>query len=789
MRLDAYVAKRDFRRTPEPRGDARPRRGKPPIFVVQRHHARREHYDFRLEVDGRLRSWAVPKQPSLQPGDKRLAVQVEDHPLAYADFAGEIPKGQYGAGQVEIYDRGHWRTAQDPASALAAGKLDFELFGDKLHGRWTLVRTRAQARQPQWLLIKRSDAEDASSPTPTSTAPRPPASNWRDAALALPRARSGALPIDFAAQQAALHAEPPAGPDWLHELKWDGYRLLASIDAGQVLLRTRNGLDWTARLPAIAQALHALPVQDARLDGELVVLNEAGLSDFSALQARLATDDGAALRYVLFDLLQLDGVVLVDSPLWARKQLLQALLDGANAGLHYSSHIDGQGAEVYQASIARGAEGIVSKRREAPYRPGRNADWRKIKHAQSDDFLVVGFTRPRGRREGLGALLLAEAAAGALRYVGRVGTGFDTDSLTDLARDLHPRRTRQPPVTLPRDAKLTLRDVTWIRPEQTVEVAFRGRTADGLLRQASFLRLREDKPMPAPVKLSSPDKLLYPDDGISKQQVFEYYRGVADRLLPEVIMRPLSLLRCPDGIDQAQFFQKHHRGELGRAVHAVQIMEKSGQRKPYVYIEDLDGLLELVQHNVLEFHPWGARIDDPEHPDRITFDLDPDPALPWREVRAAARELRNLLAEVGLQSFVRLSGGKGAHLVVPIERGPDWTEVKAFCEAFAKTLARQQPQRYIAKASRAERHGRIFIDWLRNGRGATSVCSWSLRARPGAPVAIPLRWDEFGRSRSARDFDLAKAQRRLRRLGSGPWPALDSIDQTLPTAESLRHGH
>lgn len=821
MSLRDYVRKRRFDDTPEPNDESlapwRKRSGaRRPIFVVQLHHASVRHYDFRLEVDGVLKSWAVPKGPSLRPGEKRLAVEVEDHPLAYAEFEGDIPKGNYGAGHVDVFDRGEWTTLEDPLAALAAGKLDFELFGNKLRGGWKLVRSGRDARRPQWLLFKRNDKEardataddliDSAAAKPKATKPaaarktraaatttRAPSSRRRPAkaiaakAAALAGARSRPLAADFRPQLATLRTATPRGDDWLHEVKWDGYRLLASSDDGGVRLRSRNGLDWSEKFPEIARAIAALPGDGLRLDGELVALDSEGRSDFSALQRDLERGNTSALRYLLFDLPGVAGWDLSQVPLVERKGLLEELLAGHDGGvLALSRHIVGHGEKVFAASMKQGVEGIVSKRLDAPYVAERTPTWIKSKHESSDEFVVVGYTQPKGSRSAFGSLLMATREQGKLRYVGRVGSGYDDATLKSMHARLLTMERKLPTVALPAHVPFSPRSVHWVEPQLVVEVAFRGWGKEGLLRQAAFKRLRIDKSnhdveSAAPVtdRISSPDRVVYRSAGITKGRVAEYYRTIAPWILPELARRPLSLLRCPDGADATCFFQKHHAGALGKHVLAVALRQKSGV-EDYLYVDDVEGLLDLVQMNTLEFHPWGSRVDAPEQPDRLVLDLDPDPGIGWPAIVAAARDVRARLEETGLESFVRLSGGKGLHVVAPIARGPDWSVVRHFCESFARALAEHRPDTYVATMSKAKRKGRIFIDWLRNARGATSVTSWSLRAREGAPAAVPLRWQDLGRTRAGNEFDLAATLKRIRRLTADPWEGIDNLRQALP---------
>lgn len=871
MSLRDYERKRRFTDTPEPADDARMRkRGRGahrPIFVVQLHNARARHYDFRLEADGALKSWAVPKGPSLRAGEKRLAVEVEDHPLSYAGFEGEIPEGNYGAGHVLVFDHGVWSCEGDPLAGIAAGKLDFTLEGGKLRGGWKLIRTSKPGRggKPQWLLVKRDDRHardteanelvdtepDAASSTalgrqwisgegerkrralPKAAArasnrktgkgavskriPRKQDAAWKKRALALDGARAGAFPPGFEPELATLREHAPRGDDWLHEVKWDGYRMLADLVEGKVKLRSRNSLDWTGDFPAIAAAIETLPVRDARLDGELVAL-AGGVSDFALLQRTLQGTANAALRYVVFDLPGLAGVDLSRCALLQRKQLLETLLARSDDALLYSQHVLGHGEDVFAATAAQGLEGIISKQVDAPYTQRRSAQWVKVKHAQGDEFAIVGFSAPKGSRSGFGALLLAvpEPARGGWRYVGRVGTGFNDDTLASLLAKMQPLARKTAPVVLPDHLPYDKRDrgdITWLTPQLVAEVAYRGWGKDGLLRQASFQRLRVDKTVEdlamtqppdagaqkkdtktkaatstsrkrtqagsSDIEISSRDRVVFKDAGITKGDVADYYAAVADWILPGIVDRPLSLLRCPGGIAAQCFFQKHHAESLGAHVRSIELTESSG-RDEYLYIRDAAGLLELVQMNVLEFHPWGARVDKPEKPDTLVFDLDPGPGVAWKQVVAGARDVRARLQEAGLESFVRLTGGKGLHVVVPIRRGPGWDDARDFAAAFAEAMAAHKPLAYVATMSKAKRQGRIFIDWLRNGRGATSVCSWSLRARAGAPVAVPLRWDELGRIQAPAAFDLAQALKRIRSLKKDPWEGYAQLNQRLP---------
>ncbi|MBK0054001.1 DNA ligase D [Stenotrophomonas sp. S39] len=817
MSLHQYRRKRRLGggsgQTPEP--DDGPAAGNPkrrPQFVIQLHHASARHYDFRLEMDGVLKSWAVPKGPSLRVGEKRLAVEVEDHPLSYAGFEGDIPEGHYGAGHVQVFDHGSWACEGDPLQALAAGKIDFVLHGQRLSGGWKLVRTAMKGRQVQWLLIKRDDAdardaeaddllEDAM-PAPRAAAkrakkaaratPRKAEARWHARALKLAGARDQPYPRGFKPQLTDHRDTAPDGELWLHEIKWDGYRLLADLHDGEVKLRSRNGLDWTGDFPEVAQAVRALPVHDARLDGELVVLDAHGRSDFAALQRVIDGSSKQPLRYIVFDLPGVAGVDISRAPLRERKALLKALIGTEPGTLAFSDHVVDHGPAVFAASGDAGFEGIVSKQVDAPYVNTRARSWVKVKHEDSDEFIIIGHTAPKGSRVGFGSLLLATPDAGGLRYVGRVGTGFDDAGLKALSTVLAPLAVKTPVLELPAHVPFGAASVRWVKPVVVAEVAFRGWGKEGLLRQASFKRLRSDKRREdlgvapaverddAAVAISHPERVVYPKQKLSKGDVAAYYQQMARWILPEIAGRPLSLLRCPDGVGKACFFQKHHGPGLGDGVHAVPLQQKSG-REDYVYIDDARGLLQLVQMNTLELHPWGATVEDPEHPDRLVFDLDPGDGVSWAQVKSGAREVRDRLQLVGLQSFVRLSGGKGVHVVVPLQPKAGWEQAKAFCEAFAQAMALEQPNRYVATMSKAKREGVIFIDWLRNTRGATSVCSWSLRAREAAGVAVPLRWEELAKVSAADAFPMQKALARAKRLKGNPWQGIERVKQVLPT--------
>ncbi|HSM11720.1 MAG TPA: DNA ligase D [Lysobacter sp.] len=835
MSLTEYRRKRQFGKTREPEPGKRLPEGQRAIFVVQLHHASRRHYDFRLQIGDALKSWAVPKGPSYDPSVKRMAVEVEDHPLDYATFEGEIPKGQYGGGHVARFDHGVWSTEHDAEAQLAKGHLRFELFGDKLKGGWHLVRSGKSAAQPQWLLFKEKDAYaskleaddllDDVTPPPAEDARRAgsgkadrkhartpdPARkrriDWSKRAAKLTGAKQATLKqVAFAPQLAKLGDKPPSGEQWLHEVKWDGYRLVGTIVDGKAKLWSRNALEWTAKVPEIASALEQLGLRDAALDGELIA-GGGTQADFNLLQATLAGEQHAPLTLVLFDLLHLDGYAIDQSPLLERKQLLQQVLERPVRHLAYSSHIPADGETAFALASEQQFEGLISKRADRAYHPGRSDDWRKTKRLQTDEYAVVGYTPAKGARTGFGALLLATPdAKHGWRYVGRVGSGFSDEQLRQLTTRIGSAGASRPSVHISDAQAREIRDALWFPPKFVVEVVIRGISGGGVLRQPSLKAVRLDKDVadlgdsdrdpPATAKpvarkpamkrnapaeafrLTSPNKVVYESRHITKQDVADYYLAVMDWLLPEIAGRPLSVIRCPDGADKPCFFQKHHTPGLER-VSLVRLKEEAGNNANYLVAYDAPAIMELVQLNALEFHPWGARADNPDVCDRIVFDLDPGSGVPWSEVKSAAVHVRGLLAQSGLQSYLRTTGGKGLHVVVPLNPGCEWGLVKRFTHGFADALAASEPLRYIAVSTLKLRPGKIFVDYLRNSRGATSVASYSLRAREGAPVAMPLAWPELGKLAKPDAFDIHSTPARLKRQKKDPWAGIDAVKQDL----------
>ena len=814
MALEQYRAKRNFEATPEPRPTA-PGLDDSHGFVVQKHAARRLHYDFRLELDGVLKSWAVTRGPSLVPGEKRLAVAVEDHPLEYGSFEGTIPKGEYGGGAVLVWDRGTWAPIGDAHAGLAKGHLEFELMGDKLKGRWHLVRMRARPRDKHetWLLIKGDDAFARSEEAPDILEERPDsvatgrpieevakeAPGWSSrtgrierggASLELPDlasvngAKRALLPRFVEPMMATLVTAPAPGDRWLHEIKFDGYRIEARVDRGRVTLLTRRGLDWTARFgTAIIEALKALPVSQALIDGELVVENAAGASDFSALQAALS--EGAADRVVFyaFDLLCLNGFDLREAPLVERKRLLEAVLGKGAGPLRCSGDFDEDGEIVLRHACKLGLEGIVSKLRDSPYRSGRGRSWTKAKCSARQEFVVGGFVPSTAAHNAIGSLVLGVHDGGALRHVGRVGTGFTAPASRDLYARLEPMRLSSSPFSN-RLGAAEARQVRFVRPVFVAEVDVRGWTADGLLRQASFKGLREDKPagevvresppsdppaqpQSSAVELTHPDRLYWPDVGVTKQGLADYYAQAWLRMAPFVVGRALALVRCPAGVTGQKFFQKHAWKGVNSAIALVDDPKEKGAA--LISIRNFDGLAALVQMAVLEIHPWGSTVADWERPDTIVMDLDPGDNVAWEVVIEAAREVRERLEQAGLAAFVKTSGGKGLHVVAPVKPGAGWPEVKAFTKGIADAMTADSPQRYVATIAKAKRKGKILIDYLRNQRGMTAIAAYSTRARPGAAVSMPLGWDELSPAIGPAHFTVANAPARLAALSRDPW--------------------
>jgi bifunctional non-homologous end joining protein LigD len=887
--LEIYRKKRKFGVTPEPRGHRAPGRGGN-RYVIQKHAARRLHYDLRLELDGVMKSWAVTRGPSLDPAEKRLAVHVEDHPVEYNDFEGTIPEGEYGGGTVMIWDRGTWQPEGDAHKAYAKGHLVFDLDGEKLHGRWHLVRMRGRPneRHDNWLLIKAKDAEarsarqeDILEEEPNSAAtgrtmdeiaggkgkkrvwhsnrsggsgsdpsPRTQRAFKEELRTLGAKSRAGAkaparprekshskaakktgsssasgkgdakggkravLPDFIPPSLATQRDTPPSGAAWLHEIKFDGYRIEARLDRGEVTLLTRNRQDWTHRFKPIAAAVAKLKAETALLDGELVVEDEKGLSSFSLLQTDLKAGRSDRFVYNVFDLLYLDGRDLTGLPLIERKEILQRLLPGTSKGaIRYVEHFDGDGRVIFENAKKLNFEGIISKLRDAPYRSGRTDNFVKIKAHDEQEFVVAGFSPSTAMPNAVGALTVAFHDDGELRYAGRIGTGYTRETARDLWRRLDKMRAERPPLAVPKTERR--KDVIWVKPDVVVEAEYRGITHDGLLRQAAYKGLREDKPArevvrerpaaaaavsrgqavrsaasktggakPSParasandtvadVRLTHPDREYWPDDGVTKRELAEYYASVWDWIKPHILNRALSLVRAPEGIDGETFFQKHIAANIkGSALrHAV-----PGKDHDVIAVENISDLIALVQSGAVEIHVRGSRLNSLETCDRIVFDLDPGEGVSWGDIVAGAREIRERLKDLKLESFVKLSGGKGVHVVLPVA-DVDWDAAKDFAQNIAFAMAADNPRRYLAKMTKSLRKGRIFIDYFRNSREATSVAPYSSRARPGAPVSAPVTWEQLSRTKAANQYTVLNLKKQLRQ---DAWRDIGKVKQKLP---------
>jgi bifunctional non-homologous end joining protein LigD len=809
MALGTYRAKRDFARTDEPAGTDR--RGHGDAFVVQKHAARSLHYDLRLEIGDTLASWAVTRGPSLVPGEKRLAVHVEDHPLDYADFEGEIPKGQYGGGEVIVWDRGRWEPESDPVRGLRKGRLDFTLEGAKLKGRWHLVRMGARPgeKRENWLLIKGKDEAARSEADPDILAERPESvisgRTVEDIAAGRPakrqagqrakaKGRRDPFPGFVPPALATLKPKPPTGSGWVHEIKFDGYRLQAQIRGGKAKLLTRSGQDWTDRFgPEIPQALAALPASTAILDGEIVVEGASGASDFPALQADLSAGRTDRFRYWLFDALYLDGEDLRARPLVERKERLAALMQGAPEPLRFGEHFEEDGEVLLRHACRLSLEGLVSKQRNGRYPAGRTRSWIKSKCSDRQEFVIAGYVPSTVAKDLVGALVLGYHNGGKLVHAGRVGTGFSQAAARDLVARLAPLARETPPFATKPSAEAA-RGVTWVKPELVAEVEFRAWTADGLLRHAAFRGLREDKParevtreappgepVPAqkpPVRLTHPDRVYWPDAGVTKQGLADYYAQVWPRMAPHLVNRPVALLRCPGGIDAQCFFQKHAWKGISREVLTFDDpLDESDE--PLVAVDGLPGLIGLVQGGALEIHGWQSTLDDLEHPDQIVMDLDPGEGVAWPDVIAAARDVRARLEAAGLASFVKTTGGKGLHVVAPLAPAAGWDAVKGFAAGFAKAMAADEPDRYVATIAKAKRTGRVLIDYLRNGRNNTAIAPYATRARAGAPVSMPLAWDDLGPAIGPAHFTVANAPAHVANTPD-PWEGFRAAAVRLP---------
>jgi bifunctional non-homologous end joining protein LigD len=902
--LERYRAMRDFAMTAEPSGGesgkAATKQGNELPFVVQKHAATRLHYDFRLGWRGVLKSWAVTKGPSYFPGDKRLAVEVEDHPMDYGGFEGAIPKGQYGGGTVMVWDQGTWEPQGDVDEMLRTGRLKFILHGKKLMGKWTLVRMGGHAARedkPNWLLIKEHDGYERSADAEPITEEAPDsavtgrdmgaiakaedhvwqshevargpnrsrltlrrkqasgesktanskAASAPDRSAILKEAPREAMPAFIPPQLASTVDAPPSGESWLHELKLDGYRIQAHVEeqkrgGRKVVLYSRNGLDWTNRMPDVAHAAASLPVKAAMLDGEVVVLDEKGNTSFADLQAAFEEGKHADMTYFVFDVLHLDGHNVRGLSLMRRKEILQGLTGeiGDADAIRYSEHIRGEGAAMFSSACKVGAEGVISKAADGKYSSDRSKNWLKAKCVHQQEFVIAGFTPPSDGGPGIGALLLGYYQDGKLVYAGRTGTGFTQESRRHLRKELDKLRTAKPAFADPPRE----RDAIWVEPKLVAEVSFASWTAGGMVRQASFQGFREDKPAKevvreeaesiakperksksqkpavaahgttraadsaAPVNgkavvsgkapatssgksevdgvpLTHPDKILDEDSRLTKLQLAQYYFAVSGVMLPHIAGRPLSLVRCPEGSGKPCFFQKHVSAGLPAGVASVPVRSKSGgAAEQYITLDNAKGLIGLAQMGVLEIHPWGSRNDALETPDQVIFDLDPDEGIAWKQLVASAFEVRDLLEQLKLESFVKSTGGKGLHIVAPIKPEREWPEVKGFAHRFVRMMESANPKLYLTKMTKAARKNRIYLDYLRNERGATAVAPYSPRARRGARVAMPLSWNEL-KTAERPEFAVANCESWKARLKHDPWAKLLTLRQSL-TSQAIR---
>lgn len=834
--LATYNAKRDFDRTPEPSGLAQAS-ASGDLFIVQKHDATRLHWDLRLEIGGVLKSWAVTKGPSPDPDIKRLAVRTEDHPMSYAEFEGTIPKGEYGGGTIMLWDRGTWAPVEGKSAAdIAKGHLHFTLEGERMKGAWLLIRLRQKPgeKRENWLLRKlqdehaeagdalvdraltsvltgRSMAEIAADKqgeyslaetTDDAFLAQMDRASDRNAKKAQPRRnrRSAPLPRFRKPQLATLVDDVPAGNGWMHEIKFDGYRALIAAKGDEVRIYTRSGKDWSDKFVPLAEAIAALDLPACLIDGEIVASDAQGNPDFSALQRVLKRGHGSQtkadrLAFHAFDLLELGGHSLAKLPNIERKERLEAVLASADPPIHVADHVIGAGEKLFEAMCRAGQEGIIAKKIDAPYRHLRSKAWVKVKCTRRQEFVIVGWKKSSARGRPFASLLMAQNEpgddGGTLVYKGNVGTGFTADELDELAAKMRRLERKTPPVEVD---GATSRGVTWVTPRLVAEVAFAEFTGDGNIRHGSYLGLRTDKPAqavapekaapaPAPaadVAISSRDRVVFPDSGQTKGQLADYYAAIAPVMLSFAARRPVSLVRCPQGRAKKCFFQKHDSGGLGDAVRHVPIQEKDGGTEDYLFVDDARGILQCVQMGTIEFHGWGSRTDDVELPDRMVFDLDPDEGLDFGDVKQAARDIRARLSDIGLVSFAMLSGGKGVHLVVPLTPGHTWEAHKDFARRFAEALSIAEPDRFTATMSKAKRKGKTFIDWLRNQRGSTAVLPYSARARSGAPVAVPIAWNELKSMADAKPFSIDDAKRLLDRAGHKSLAGWGFAQQDLP---------
>lgn len=835
MKLDLYNKKRNFKKTSEPKGKISYKYKH--LFIIQKHAASHLHYDFRLELNGVLLSWAVPKGPCLDPTVKRLAVHVEDHPVEYGHFEGIIPEGEYGAGTVMLWDKGKWIPEDsNPIAAYHKGHLRFLLDAKKLKGRWSLIRLKKEDDK-SWFLIKSKDeyAQPLSNYDITIEEPNSVLTNYTIEEIAahydniwtkkgsvkakktkqsasktkstitqikinLP---ASAIPSTIYPQLATLVDEAPTGNEWLHELKFDGYRILAFKENTNVRLMSRNNKDWTAYFYNVVKAIKALPIKNAIFDGEVVILDKEHRSNFQLLQNAIGSKEQKPFVYYTFDLLYFDKYNLMTLPLIERKNILHQLVSSENAVARYSDHIIGSGPAVFKKSCEMGLEGIVSKKMNSFYEEKRSKTWLKTKCLQRQEFVIGGYSPPKRSRSYFGSLYLGYFDKnGTLKFCGNVGTGFNNASLKSIFAELQKNKTASNPFNINPPG---VNSAVWVKPKLVAEVEFSDWTSEGILRHPSFKGLRSDKPAasitremktqikkikPAkkpqltaekidlPFKLTNPNKILYSESKITKLDIALYYDQIQEWILPYIVNRPLTLVRCPDSYKEC-FYQKHINKSMPKSIHGISIKEKEGKAEKCIYIKDREGLMALVQMSTLEIHPWGSRIEMIEFPDVITIDLDPAPDIPWKKVVSAAKLIKEQLNSYQLKSFVKTTGGKGLHVVIPIKPEYNWKAVKNFAHVFVKFLVEQYPDEYVSEMSKIKRKGKIFVDYLRNQKGATAISAYSTRARPDAPVSVPLAWDELTNKKEETTFTIATLPSRLKNLKQDPWRDFFRIKQSL----------
>jgi bifunctional non-homologous end joining protein LigD len=837
MSLTDYHKKRDFKKTAEPKGKVTHEHQH--LFVIQKHAASHLHYDFRIELNGVLLSWAIPKGPCFDPKVKRLAMHVEEHPVDYGFFEGIIPKGEYGGGTVMLWDKGTWHPLdENPAKAYKDGHLRFELDAHKLQGRWDLLRFKDDKH---WFLVKHQDKYskplsdyDVTEAEPRSvltkqtideikdnyeqvwtqegankgTKQRKQSSQTRSKLkISLPNdLETTSFPEVISPQLATLVNKAPEGDNWLHEIKFDGYRILTFIKDGTVILKSRNHIDWTVDLQPLANTLKQLNFKNVVLDGEVVLLDKEGKSDFQLLQNSIKDNQKSDFIYYVFDILYYDKYDLKPLPLIERKEILRGVLPEKHPTIRYSDHIINGGESIFHHSCELALEGIISKKIDAPYETRRSKSWLKVKCMKRQEFVIGGYSNPQGGRSHFGSLYLGVFnEQGELDFTGNVGTGFTQASLKEIYDQLQQQATSINPFnSIPPDAQ----KAHWLKPVLVCEVEFTQWTSDNHLRHPSFKGLRldkkakdvireqstplrevkkENKTTTTPKKeytsngeftISNPQKILYPEDKYTKKDLLTYYDTVYEYIIPFIENRPLSLVRCPENYNEC-FFQRHFNSTTPKALKSVDV-ETKGDIEPYIYLNDKNGLLSLVQMGVLEIHPWGSLITNLETPDIIIIDLDPAPDVTWKTIVAAAFDIKKELEQIHLKSFVKTTGGKGLHVVIHIQPEYEWEDIKTFTHVFVEYLEKKNPSLYFSKMTKAKRGGKIFVDYLRNQRGATAVAAYSTRSRIHAPVSVPIEWDELTNRRADTAFNIKNLPKRLQELKRDPWRDFWKTNQSLP---------